>query len=185
MATALIKRRVDASPWVARSPARMGTKACENAPSANRRRSKLGMRNATWKASVQALAPKAAAISCSRTRPVMRESKVNKETIEAARSRFIRQGVRRAAQQAALRGPGRWIGPAKTSRRLSWARPYTQALSSAGCCQQDCCQPLARATLVGFPSPDVPKQKRELRGTSSLRSAATDARDHATHARHT
>jgi hypothetical protein len=32
--------------------ARMGTKACENAPSANRRRSRLGMRKAMLKASV-------------------------------------------------------------------------------------------------------------------------------------
>ena len=47
------------------------------------------MRKATLKASVAALAPKAAAISCSRTRPVTREASVSRETVEAALSRFI------------------------------------------------------------------------------------------------
>jgi hypothetical protein len=54
------------------------------------------MRKATLKASVAALAPKAAAISCSRTRPVTRETSVSRETVEAALNRFIalaRQGA--------------------------------------------------------------------------------------------
>ncbi len=81
----------------ARVSARIGTKACENAPSANSRRSRFGMRNATLNASVHALAPKAAAISSSRTRPVMREASVSRETVDAARSRFMsgRPRVRR------------------------------------------------------------------------------------------
>ena len=38
-----------------------GTKACENEPSANRRRRKFGILNATSQASMKALAPKACA----------------------------------------------------------------------------------------------------------------------------
>ena len=41
------------------------------------------MRNATLNASVMALAPKAEAISSSRTNPVMREISVSNETVEA------------------------------------------------------------------------------------------------------
>ena len=50
------------------------------------------MRNATLKASVSALAPKVEAISNSRARPVMREARVSKETIEADLKRLT-QGV--------------------------------------------------------------------------------------------
>ena len=50
-----------------------GTKAVENEPSANSRRMKLGMRNATQNASVAPLAPNAALIDMSRTRPSTRE----------------------------------------------------------------------------------------------------------------
>ena len=52
VATASTSRRVASSPAVARVAARMGTKACENAPSANSRRSRFGMRKATLNASV-------------------------------------------------------------------------------------------------------------------------------------
>jgi hypothetical protein len=61
----------------------MGTKACENAPSANRRRNRLGIRKATWKASVVALAPKAEATSSSRIKPVMRDASVSSDTVDA------------------------------------------------------------------------------------------------------
>ena len=87
--TALTRSWVAWSPCWVRLSARMGTKACEKAPSANRRRSRLGMRNATLKASVVALAPKAAAISSSRTRPVMRDARVSRETMDADLSRLI------------------------------------------------------------------------------------------------
>jgi hypothetical protein len=46
------------------------------------------MRNATRKASVRALAPKALAIKVSRTKPVMRDSRVSKETVEADLNRL-------------------------------------------------------------------------------------------------
>ncbi|MCY1375019.1 hypothetical protein D9M69_623990 [compost metagenome] len=74
---------VASSPSVSRAPASTGTNAWLNAPSANRRRSRLGMRKATLNASVSALAPKVAAMSSSRTRPVMRDSRVSSETREA------------------------------------------------------------------------------------------------------
>src|SRR5213593_308813 len=88
-ATASTRRCVASSPSRTRVAASSGTKACENAPSAKRRRSRLGMRKATQKASVSALAPKSPATSCSRTKPVMREASVSRETVEAARKRLI------------------------------------------------------------------------------------------------
>ena len=88
VATALMSTLVASSPSRSRVAASKGTKACENAPSANSRRNRLGMRKATLKASVMPLAPKAAATICSRTRPVTRDSRVSRETVEAALSRF-------------------------------------------------------------------------------------------------
>ena len=97
--------------------ARIGTKACENAPSANRRRSRLGMRNATLKASVQALAPKLAATSSSRASPVTREASVSRETVEAARSRFIGWP---AAGRERIDGKRAIIGSARRLRSPTW-----------------------------------------------------------------
>jgi hypothetical protein len=68
--------------------ARMGTKACENAPSANNRRSRLGMRKATKKASVSMPAPKIRAIITSRTKPRTRDIKVMLLTAAKALSKF-------------------------------------------------------------------------------------------------
>src|SRR5690606_15495077 len=78
----------------------MGTNACENAPSANMRRSRLGRRNATKKASVIIPAPKARAMTKSRTKPRMRDRSVMPLTVASARSRFIVRGwVPAAARQ--------------------------------------------------------------------------------------
>ena len=66
-----------------------GTKACENAPSANNRRSKLGMRNATKNASVVMPAPKLRAMTVSRTKPRMRDNSVMLLTWASALSKFI------------------------------------------------------------------------------------------------
>ena len=90
VATASISWRVAASPALARPRASTGTKAWLKAPSANRRRSRLGMRKATLKASVKPLTPNTEAISRSRTRPVMREARVSRETVEAALNRLTR-----------------------------------------------------------------------------------------------
>ena len=89
VATASTKRCVASSPSAARVAAKIGTKACENAPSANNLRRRLGIRNATLNASVNALAPKVAAMIWSRINPVTREAKVNTETVDAALRRFI------------------------------------------------------------------------------------------------
>src|SRR5690606_17465759 len=72
---------------------RIGTKAWEKAPSANSRRSRLGIRKATQKASVNGPAPKARAIRMSRARPVMRESRVKLLTVAADLSRLILSGL--------------------------------------------------------------------------------------------
>jgi hypothetical protein len=89
VATASTRRCVASSPSFSRLAAKIGTKACENAPSANSRRSRFGMRKATLKASVAAEAPNVAAINCSRTRPVTLEARVSSETVEAALRRFM------------------------------------------------------------------------------------------------
>ena len=83
VATELINAWVASSPSFCLLAANTGTKAWLNAPSANMRRSMLGMRNATQKASVIALTPKMDAISKSRTRPVIRDARVSSETMEA------------------------------------------------------------------------------------------------------
>src|SRR5260221_11911397 len=70
---------------------RTGTKACEKAPSANRRRSRLGMRNATKNASVARPAPNSLAIRTSRTNPRMRDTSVMLLTVASAFSKFMRE----------------------------------------------------------------------------------------------
>src|SRR5688572_4147756 len=69
--------------------ARIGTNACEKAPSANRRRSRLGILKATKKASVARPAPKARAMMKSRTKPSTRLTMVRLLTAARARSRFM------------------------------------------------------------------------------------------------
>src|SRR5450830_1101291 len=91
VATWLITRRVASSPCCSLLAASAGMKAWLNAPSAKKRRNRLGMRNATLKASVIALAPKAEATSNSRTRPVIRDASVSSETVEAALKRVTHQ----------------------------------------------------------------------------------------------
>jgi len=63
--------------------------ACENAPSANKRRNKFGIRNATKNACVVAPAPKIEATSISRTKPVMRDNKVKPLTEAKTRKKFM------------------------------------------------------------------------------------------------
>src|SRR5436190_5567396 len=89
VATASISRRVASSPSAARTRASVGTKACEKAPSPNRRRSRFGMRKATLKASNDAPAPNTEETTMSRNSPETREASVNREIVEAARSRFM------------------------------------------------------------------------------------------------
>src|SRR5258708_17594204 len=80
--------RVASSPLRTRYSPSTGTKACENAPSAKRRRSRLGMRKATTNASIARRAPNRIARSVSRTKPVMRDASVMPLTEAAALSRF-------------------------------------------------------------------------------------------------
>ena len=84
VATFATRARVRSSPSWVLVVASTGMKAWLNAPSANRRRNRLGMRKATLKASVSALAPNMEAMMRSRTRPVTREARVSNETVEAA-----------------------------------------------------------------------------------------------------
>src|SRR6185503_12281785 len=66
-----------------------GTKAWEKAPSANRRRSRFGKRNATKNASVARPAPNARAMMKSRAKPRMRLTRVRPLTLTRARRRFM------------------------------------------------------------------------------------------------
>src|SRR5436190_13811925 len=89
VATASMRSRVAESPSAARTRARVGTNACEKAPSPNSRRSRFGMRKATLKASKDAPAPNIEAMTTSRNKPLMREASVKSEIVDAARSRFM------------------------------------------------------------------------------------------------
>src|SRR5688572_8576658 len=71
--------------------ARIGTKACEKAPSPNMRRSRLGILKATKKASVTRLAPKMRAMKKSRTKPSTRLTMVKLLTVARALRRFMCQ----------------------------------------------------------------------------------------------
>jgi hypothetical protein len=64
-----------------------GTNACENAPSANRRRSRFGILNATANASMTGPDPNQAENAISRASPVMRDNSVMQPTTEVAVSR--------------------------------------------------------------------------------------------------
>ena len=81
---------VAASPCCCLLAASTGTKAWLKAPSANRRRNRLGMRKATLKASVMALAPNIDAMSNSRPSPVMREARVSSDTVDTDLKRLTR-----------------------------------------------------------------------------------------------
>ena len=72
---------------------KIGTNACENAPSAKIRRNKLGNLNATKKASVAMPAPNARAIIASRTKPNMRDTIVKLLTFANTLSRFIKPSL--------------------------------------------------------------------------------------------
>src|SRR5271165_1485452 len=106
--TLLNRSRVASSPRCRLYSARMGTNACENAPSANIRRSMLGSRNAASNASICMPAPKATALRLSRTSPEMRDSSVMALTVDSARSRFIagRGDRKRTAKGMARRTSG-------------------------------------------------------------------------------
>jgi hypothetical protein len=108
VATASTKACVATSPSLARVAASNGTKACEKAPSANNRRSRFGIRNATLKASIHAPAPNSEACNTWLTRPVTREPSVSSETVDAARSRFMRWGKMGLAGRP--NSAGRWSG---------------------------------------------------------------------------
>lgn len=74
---------------VVRYCVKTGIKAMVREPSAKRRLSKLGMRNATKKASATMPAPKKLAITMSRMRPKLRLRKVKNPTTPAARLTFF------------------------------------------------------------------------------------------------
>ena len=67
--------------WLALVSAKIGKKACEKAPSANKRLKKFGILNATKNASVNSLAPKSLPITKSLIRPNIRDTKVIAETM--------------------------------------------------------------------------------------------------------
>ena len=123
LATWSMSVRVSSSPRLFLYSPRIGTKAWEKAPSANIRRSRLGSLKATKKASVANPAPKARAITKSRTKPRIREMRVIPLTVASARSRFMGRGfcLCRRRKAAILRSA--IVGARHDSRimRLCWA----------------------------------------------------------------
>ena len=71
------------------SRANSGTNAAAKAPSANRRRNRLGSLKATMKASAIGPEPSTADSTMSRTKPTMRLSSVKLPTVAMARPRLI------------------------------------------------------------------------------------------------
>jgi hypothetical protein len=116
VATRLMSRWVSASPRWLRYSARMGTKAWEKAPSANRRRSRLGSLKATTKASVATPAPNTRAMMASRAKPRMRDSKVMELTAARARRRFMGSdgGAEKTRHGSEWRTPGIAVSPGST-----------------------------------------------------------------------
>ncbi len=80
------RAHASASPRRSRTSVKVGTNADDIAPSANRSRSRLGMRNATLNASVASPAPNRIAMTCSRASPSTRESRVAAPTTPAWRA---------------------------------------------------------------------------------------------------
>lgn len=76
-------------------PREEGTKAALNAPSANRRRKRLGNLKATKNASATVPAPTNPAIRMSRAKPVIRLSMVKLPMVAMARSRLMPQALPR------------------------------------------------------------------------------------------
>ena len=89
LATRSTSRRVPGSPCSTRYWESTGTNACENAPSANSRRSRFGIRNATKNASVAMPAPNMRAITRSRKKPRTLDTMVMLLTVASALRRFI------------------------------------------------------------------------------------------------
>ena len=85
-ATRSINSRTASRPPFSRVSANTGTKACAKAPSANSRRKKFGILNATKNASALPLAPIKLASITSRNRPKMRESMVAPPTTALERT---------------------------------------------------------------------------------------------------
>ena len=88
-ATCCTNSCVSAGDFFCRYSAKIGTKACENAPSAKIRRSRLGRRKATTNASIAMPAPKIRASTASRTKPSTRDSMVMLPIFANALRRFM------------------------------------------------------------------------------------------------
>src|SRR5437667_2319737 len=100
--TRLASRQAAASPSCSRRQVKVVTKAAESAPSANRSRSRFGMRKAVMKASSSRPAPKKTANACSRTSPRTRLTSTAALTTPARRASCARPPASTGAAAAAL-----------------------------------------------------------------------------------
>jgi ribosomal protein S20 len=132
VATASTRPRVAASPSRARVAASNGTKACENAPSANSRRNRLGMRKATLKASVAAPAPNSGGDHLLAHQPGdPRQQGQQRETVEARLEQIHGKGQVALPKPAHYRPEppaGTWLIGSRPAAPLAW-----QMLSTAPC----------------------------------------------------
>src|SRR6266849_5587130 len=103
--TRLARRHAAASPRCSSRQVKVVTKAAERAPSANRSRSRFGMRNAATKASSSRPAPKKTANACSRTSPRMRLASTATLTTPARRASCARPPISTGAAAALSSAP--------------------------------------------------------------------------------
>ena len=110
VATLLASRQAAPSPSRAMVLLKVVTKAVESAPSANRSRSRFGMRNATVKASIMPPPPNNAAQICSRPSPSNRLHITARPMIPAAL--VFRRSVRPSGAIIVATTEGsEWAGP--------------------------------------------------------------------------
>src|SRR5437867_7255503 len=100
--TRLASRQAAASPSCSSRQVKVVTKAAERAPSANRSRSRFGIRKAVMKASSSRPAPKKTANTCSRTSPRTRLASTAALTTPARRASCARPPASTGAAAAAL-----------------------------------------------------------------------------------
>src|SRR5207248_840028 len=132
--TRLASRQAAASPSCSRRQVKVVTKAAESAPSANRSRSRFGMRKAVMKASSSRPAPKKTANACSRTSPRTRLTSTAALTTPARRASCARPPTSTGATAAALSSAP--IAPPGSIRERRRGRKRAASASLArGLCQ--------------------------------------------------
>ena len=141
VATLLASRQAAASPPRAMVLLNVVTKAVDSAPSANRSRSRLGMRNAAVKASMAPPPPNNAAQICSRAnpssrlhitaRPIIPAALVLRRSTGVCTSRAALIGAPASVRRAGVELSGGGLGPASLMRLHAARRARINTLTSS------------------------------------------------------